>query len=243
MTLDLIKDGYDRKARLYPALLVVLPIAVAVGAVVSIRESVVESAAAALASCGGAFLLTQLARDRGKRGESALFNQWGGMPSITILRHSNQRIDALTKARYHKRLSALVKGTKSPSVAMEEENPRLSDDTYSTWCSYLRSHTRDTKKYALLFQENVNYGYRRNVWGLRPFGLTTSALSLVICSGWAYLVYKASGHVQGELVGSAVIDLLLLTFWGVVVSPQWIQIPANAYAERLVETVEHLSAK
>jgi hypothetical protein len=124
MTLDLIKDGYDRKARLYPALLVVLPIAVAVGAVVSIRESVVESAAAALASCGGAFLLTQLARDRGKRGESALFNQWGGMPSITILRHSNQRIDALTKARYHKRLSALVKGTKSPSVAMEEENPR-----------------------------------------------------------------------------------------------------------------------
>lgn len=242
MKLDLIKDSYDRKARLYPALLVVLPIALEVGAAVSIKASTVESAVSTLVSCGGAFLLTQLARDRGKRGESSLFNQWGGMPSVAILRHRDQRIDPITKDRYHKKLSTLVKGTRAPSAVMETTNPGLSDDTYNAWCTYLRTHTRDTKKYALLFQENVNYGYRRNVWGLRRFGLTTSALSLLVSSGWGYVVYKASGHVQGEFIISALIALSFLLFWGAIVSPAWVQIPANAYAERLIETVEHLGA-
>ena len=105
MTLDLIKDGYDRKARLYPAMLVVLPVAVTVGAAISIKLSTIESAAATLASCGIAFLMTQLASDMGRRKEPALFASWDGMPSVAILRHGNQTIDAITKRRYHKKLA------------------------------------------------------------------------------------------------------------------------------------------
>jgi hypothetical protein len=241
VTLDLIKDGYDRKARLYPALLVVLPIALTVGAAISIKGSALESAAAALVSCGGAFLLMQLARDGGKRRENSLFEQWGGMPSVAMLRHRDRRIDPVTKVRYHKKLSTLVKGTKTPSAEMESENPGSTDDTYSAWCTYLRSRTRDTKKFGLLFQENVNYGYRRNVWGLRPFGMATSAVALIACSWWAYTAYKNSGNVQGELVISALVALLFLVFWGFIVSPAWVEIPANAYAARLIETIENLA--
>ncbi|MGI4831411.1 MAG: hypothetical protein ACRYFU_25005, partial [Janthinobacterium lividum] len=238
-----IKDSYDRKARLYPALLVVLPLALTIGAAASLKLPAIESAGAALASCGGAFLLTQLARDAGKRKEDGLFKQWGGMPSVAILRHRDQRLDTITKGRYHKKLSTLVKGTKVPSATDEQHAPELIDSTYSAWCAYLRAHTRDTKKHALLFQENVNYGYRRNVLGLRRVGLVTSALSLSVSSGLGYVAYRFEGQLKAEFVAAGIVALLLLLFWSFIVSPLWVRTAADAYAERLIETIEHLGLR
>ena len=243
MTLDLIKDSYDRKARLYPALLVIVPLALTIGLAASLKLPALESVGATLASCGGAFLLTQLARDAGKRQESFLIAGWGGLPSVAILRHSDGRIDAITKSRYHKKLATLVKGTKAPLAADERSEPDKADTVYSAWCAYLRSHTRDTKRFSLLFQENVNYGYRRNVLGLRPVGITASALSFLTCCSWEYFVARAGRGVQSESVLAGIVALLFLLFWILVVSPAWVQIAADAYAARLVETLEQLEAK
>lgn len=240
MTLDLIKDSYDRKARLYPALLVIVPLALTIGAAASLKLPALESIGATLASCGGAFLLTQLARDAGKRREPALIASWGGLPSVAILRHRDERIDAITKGRHHKKLSNLVKGTRAPGAADELSQPDKADTVYSAWCAYLRSHTRDTKKFSLLFQENVNYGYRRNILGLRRAGIATSLLSFLICAGWGYLTYRTGSTVKVEFVLSGVASLLFLLFWTFVVSPAWVRLAANAYADRLIEALEHL---
>ena len=221
MTLDLIKDSYDRKARLYPALLVVFPLALTVGAAASLKWPAIESAGAALASCGGAFLLTQLARDGGKRREPALFEHWGGMPSVVILRHRDKRVDAITKGRYHKKLCGLVKDTKTPTAAEEDENPEQSDTTYLAWCTYLRTHTKDTKTFRLLFQENVNYGYRRNVWGMKPLGIAASTLSLGVSAMWGYVIYRNHESISGEFILASVIALALLSMWIFIVSPAW----------------------
>lgn len=240
MTLDLVKDSYDRKARLYPALLVIVPLALTIGLAASLKLPTIESVGATLASCGGAFLLTQLARDAGKRREPALIATWGGLPSVVILRHRDERIDAITKGRYHKKLATLVKGTKAPVATNERSEPGKADAVYSAWCAYLRSHTRDTKKFALLFQENVNYGYRRNVLGLRSVGIATSTLSLLACCGWQYVVHLTGTAFQIQPLLSGLAALLFLLFWIFVVSPAWVQIAADAYAGRLIEALEHL---
>ncbi|MEI9978520.1 MAG: hypothetical protein WDN23_05880 [Edaphobacter sp.] len=70
--LNLITDGYERKARLYPALLLIAPIVITIVGVASTKLSTLESFATVLAGCGGAFLLTQLARDAGKKQEAIL---------------------------------------------------------------------------------------------------------------------------------------------------------------------------
>ena len=111
------------------------------------------------------------------------------------------RIDPITKARYHKRLADLVKGAKAPSANDEQEDPVAADGVYSAWSTYLRVNTRDTKKYSLLLQENINYGYRRNVWGLRPIGITRNK------SGWKYCTVETppplSSMRGGSLRGSS----------------------------------------
>jgi hypothetical protein len=147
----------------------------------SMKLSVLESLGATIGGCGGIFLLSQLARDAGKNGEKALFESWGGTPSVAIFRHRDTRLDSITKARYHKTLTALVKGTKAPSVEDERVAPAAADLVYTSWSSYLRVRARDdAKKYPLVLQENINYGYRRNLWGLRTVGIITSSLCCTV---------------------------------------------------------------
>jgi len=85
------------------------------------RLSTLESFGTVVAGSGGAFLLVQLARDAGKERERAFFETWGGLPSVAVLRHRDTRIEPITKVRYHKKLSTLVKGTKAPSLKKKRQ--------------------------------------------------------------------------------------------------------------------------
>jgi len=73
--LEQLTDGYDRKARLYPALLLIAPLVAVITAAVSAKYSAFQAIVAGAVSCGGAFLLTQLARDSGKNIEPKLFEK------------------------------------------------------------------------------------------------------------------------------------------------------------------------
>jgi hypothetical protein len=241
--LNLITDGYERKARLYPGLAVLLPIVVTVITIVPTKLSVLQSVGAGLAACGGLFLLAQLARDAGKKRERALFTRWGGMPSVAIFRHRDPRLDAITKARYHKKMASVVKGAKAPSPEEEQGDPAAADQVYTAWFTYVRVNTRDTKKYSLLFQENLNYGYRRNTWGLRPVGISTSALACAISAAVVAQTYWATGSTSPEIMGAGILGLVFLVLWIFRFSADWVRIPADAYAERLTEAVDTMGAK
>lgn len=241
--LNTLTDGYERKARLYPALLLVAPAIAAGVAIFSARLGGLQSLAVGMAGCGGSFLFTQLARDSGKRAESFLFAKWGGLPSIALFRHRDARLDAVTKARYHKKLAVLVKEAKAPTPEMELSDPDAADVIYSAWSNFLRSNTRDRRRFALLFQENVNYGYRRNVWGLRPLGIAVSAFSLVSVGVRLCFIYSTTAAIDGALGGAGIFAASMLILWIFRFNDDWVRIPADAYAERLAEAVESLPVR
>jgi hypothetical protein len=241
--LNLMTDGYERKARLYPALLLFMPVAVVVGCGLGTSISRAEAVCGLVISCGGLLLLAQIARDAGKRKERSLFERWGGTPSVCIFRHVDARMDAITKARCHKTMSNLVKEAKAPSADEETADPIAADGVYTAWSTYIRVNTRDTKKYALLFQENINYGYRRNVWGLRPAGLGVTSVSLVGALAWLYLRYRSAGQISVELIIASVVTFVLLLLWLFHFTADWVRVPADAYAERLAEAIDSLIPK
>ena len=240
---NIITEGYERKARLYPALLLIAPVVGTGVALLTAKFSGLQSLGAGVVGCGGAFLLTQLARDAGKKHEASLFAKWGGLPSIAIFRHRDPRIDAITKTRYHKKLTGLVKEAKAPTPEQEQADPTAADAVYAAWSNYLRVNTRDTKKFALLFQENVAYGYRRNVWGLRPVGIIVSLLCLVACCVRLYLFHASSGEIDEALGGALAFAAIILLLWLFRFNGNWVRVPADAYAERLAECAETLGGK
>lgn len=240
--LEQLTDPYDRKARLYPSLLLLAPIVLLIVAALSAKYSALQAVAAGAVSCGGAFLLTQLARDAGKKLEPKLFDLWDGLPSVAIFRYRDNRLDAITKARYHRAMASLLKETKPPTQNQEREHPRAADEVYAAWSNYLRTHTRDEKKFALLFKENVNYGYRRNVLGLRPLGISIAILVAAIAGVRVWWIYWQTGQLDQAMTSVGLFSLVLLLIWIFRVSPEWVRVPADAYAYRLVEAIDMLPA-
>ena len=238
-----ILDGYERKARLYPALVLLAPV-VALGLAIMLPTlSTIKSIAALIIACGGAWLLSQLARDEGKKGEPKLFEKWDGMPSVAIFRHRDSRIDPITKERYHRKLGGLVKEVNVPTPADEAAAPEAAENVYRAWSTYVRVNTRDTKKYPLLFQENVCYGYRRNLGGMRPIGITVSALCFLGGLGWLGYQYYIGSKLSEAVIGADAVALVFLVLWIFRFTPDWVRIPADAYAERLAEAVDGLPGK
>jgi len=162
------------------------------------------------------------------------------MPSVSIFRHRDTRLDSITKARYHKLLSAQVNGTKAPTIGEEQENPALADGIYKAWSHYLRVNTRDTKKFSLLFHENVNYGYRRNTWGLRPIGISISLLCTISSGARLWYIPNTTGQLGQEIMGALGLSILFVALWLFRFTTDWVRVPADAYAERLAESVENI---
>ena len=251
-----VADPYDRQARLYPALLALAPAILTVSCLYGAHASLLSSGAAIVVSCGMMFWLANLARDRGKTLEPALFAAWGGKPSVQLLRHRDSRIDAVTKQRYHAKLSAKMR-VEIPTQELEARDPAQADAVYESATKWLLERTRDTRCFALLFKENISYGFRRNMLGLKPYGTGLAVAALIwslIASGVAQThdlsassLFRISDIPPNHLMAIAGSGLILLMWLGGTTKER-VRIVAFAYAERLLaacETIDDakLSAK
>lgn len=188
-----VTDPYERQARLYPALLAGLPVIV-MATVLYGSNSVITAASTVAASCGGLYLLANIARERGRCLEPILYAVWGGKPTTQLLRHRDRSIEAPTKRRYHAFLSQMV-NLQFPDETEEETNPSQADDMYQSAVRWLLNHTRDQSKYKMIFDENIAYGFRRNAYGLKNIGIgiCLASLTWVLISEGIVKVGKESG--------------------------------------------------
>ncbi len=235
-----ILDRYSLKARLAPALLTIFP-GLALGFVLAHSAlTMVRGLVVLFLSCGGILLLSQLGRDLGKRKEPQLFAEWGGAPTTRLMRHRDAANPVLVET-YHRQLRLLFPDLEFPSAEEEIQDPERADLLYDTATRRLRELTRDRSRFPLVFEENCNYGFRRNLWGMRPFGL-----SLALCATSLMGVYLAVKTLsQGERVlvaewASLAVATLWSLLWWRLVTPEWVESVARTYAERLLGAVEVL---
>ena len=58
--------------------------------------------------------------------------------------------------------------------------------TYDSAARWLRKATRDRRQFNLVFTENVSYGFRRNLFGVRWIGGLVALLCAVADGGGLY---------------------------------------------------------
>lgn len=232
-------DSYSLKARVYPCAIVLLPCFFLLMHYVSNIEAYYHYFSSALGIGLLSFLLAQLGRDRGKRMETDLFKLWGGMPTTIILRHSNNYLDVHTKKRFHDKLEQTIPGIKIPSEEEEKLDLNQADSVYISCSKALIAKTRDEKKYPLLHKENINYGFRRNLWGMKLW-----AIALLFACICMHCLISTENFTSLELLKALDFILLatfigLILFWVFVVNANWVKTTAFAYAEQLHETLHH----
>ena len=125
-------------------------------------------------------LASLVTRRQGKKHEKRLIGVWGELPTTTMLRHSDASINSITKARYHRALLDLDDSVAIPDAEQEAADPANSDKTYSSLIHNLRENTRDAKKFPLVHVENANYGFARNIRGVKAAGLIVGVLVLSV---------------------------------------------------------------
>lgn len=234
-------DTYALRARLWPALLTGLPAA----AGVAVLFPGIEWWHAGLMSTGAAagltFLLAQMARGAGKRKEPALFQRWGGKPTSRYLRHRDSPLDRHTLARYHRNIEKLDPELSMPSPEQENADLSAADAVYEAATRMLISKTRDTKRFRLLFKENVHFGFCRNLWGLKPIGIAVAVASSISSAAIVYREFDTAGVLARPAAVVGVISLAWLVLWCIWFTPDWIKVAADAYAERLLEASDDLT--
>lgn len=235
-------DTYRVHAQLAPALIVLLPVVVGVIAWFPGAVDLGRVLIGAAITTGGMFFLAQVGRDAGKRKEAWLHSTWGGKPTTALLRHRDDTLDVSTRSRYHGFLSVCAQGATWPSPEVEGADPEAADSMYDSAVQWLIAQASDRRRFPLVFQENVNYGFRRNLWGLRPMGLAIAVGCLIANVTAAFAMYSSGNHVPVEgLIGLLVTGLLVVP-WLVIVKPDWVRVPAFAYARALFQVCDVISA-
>jgi hypothetical protein len=236
-----VLDGYSLKARYLPALVVVLPAWLAFAAWSPPDKQFLGVFASAGVTVVLSTLLGQLGRDAGKARQKELFKEWGGAPTVRALSYRSGVVNHVTLARCHQALMALIPGLQLPADKYEEKaNWAAAKRQYVSASDYLREATRDKVKFRLVYAENVNYGFRRNLWGMKWCGVAIAALGALAVGFHAYRHYFEDKIVSGIDAAALILSVTLLTLWLVRFTKAWVRTAADEYSSRIVAAAEIL---
>lgn len=229
-------DKYAFNARLKPAFFVLLPILVFT--IVHFPKIWIQLSTllTLLVTCGATYLIAQLARTLGRQMENRLGERIGRQHTARLLAYSNSTLPSQQKERCKQYISTRS-GISLPTELEEQSNPDGSHDDRLTAVSWLLEHTRPTAKETLLHEENIAYGFRRNLLGLKPIGITI-AVVLVAINPLLFLFGIASQDLIGIAFALEIGLIVCCLLWIYVVTERFVIDASLSYAQRLLSQCE-----
>lgn len=237
-------DDYERRARLAPGLLALLPVSVALAVLGLSKAPVVVSVLTVLSLAGGPIVLAELVRQQGRKVQETLWVSWGGSPTLQKLRLRQQGQNSLQRETWRNAVSS-VTGISLASARSENGNPAKADEAIEVAIGQIRNLTRDGEKFPLVRAENRSYGFHRNVYGIR---WTSRVIALVVVLGvLGYMLWLANVEHQAALTLVNVLALAatvvcLVVSWALP-SPVRVKNTADRYAYELLQAAVVLIAE
>jgi hypothetical protein len=233
-------DAYTTRARIIPGLLAVLPLAITVYAWKPGDLLDWNSLGGIIAAFGGTILLAFIARDLGKAAEDRLYKKWGGRPTELLMMHSGP-VDRALRARRHAALRVLFPDVPVPTAAEEVADRDAVYQRFTTFTTLIITRYRTIKdKYPLVFEENCTYGFRRNMYGLRPIGVAVSAITSIALALALFIGFSSHDPVPVIALALEAVNVVMFLIWMAWVNEDAVRKSADLYASRLFETLDRL---
>lgn len=221
-------DAYSLRARVVPALLVVLPgLALIAASGFSADPSQILGSTAVF---GLGLVAAGFTRDRGKKLQESLWEDWGGDLLVQALRW---RQGPRQEVERRHEVVAVCLGSSLPTVDAEAADNAAADRSYQQATEALRVRFREDDRLRILADANAEYGMRRNCLGLRGLGMFFAAASMLVSLG---LWLASTGPNPGAYLIAAAISVLFLLFWLFYVTPEWVKKAADRYQTHFFET-------
>lgn len=226
-------DTYSFRARVLPVYLTLAPVVLLLAAIVPEGLKLPIGGAAALVFAPISFFLGQVGADFGKRLEKGLWTKWGGPPTTRFLRHGNHEFNEVTRGRVHAKLRQL--GLDVPTRAEQEHDQSAADTHYQSCTEDLIRRTRDAKNFPLVFKGLTEYGFRRNLLGLKAFGVSLTVVGVAGATWSTYTAWIATKEAPAVSLVAGLISAGLLLAWLVWVTERAVKLSDERYARFLLE--------
>lgn len=229
MELLSIFDAYDRKARVLPSLIVLLPVLCTTFlSFPQVEHSPIFIAGSGVVSVALIYFFSHVVRSLGAIAEPALWESWGGPPSTRMVRWRDRTLADATKVQLRLAVEAHC-GIRLPSMDVEAANPGTADQFINDAFRQVREFLRLSDEEGLWQKHNVEYGFARNLFGSRWLFIVLAVLSISVCAVAAQLNDSVS------LSRCAALNAFLILMWlpfmfGIL--PQMVKHAADRYAER-----------
>lgn len=226
--MNILPDEYTRRARLYPVVLLVLPIALAISSILGGQlfdtletKGQLLTSGMVLSLIGGALLALagQVGR-AGRRHEPYLFHIWGGAPLAAAINGRGSDEHRMSWMRIRQFLVDKV-------GAREETMAESASDRCRDLETELKSLTRDKVCFLRVLDENIHYGFRRNMYGLKSWGVGLAIVSVAVA---LLMMFADFGKPVLPALpwATLIVSLVALVLWRYV-TPGWVRVTADAY--------------
>jgi hypothetical protein len=232
---EYIPNEYTLRARIMPALITLLPILLPGIFVLTIFPTISGLFITLLVSSGVVMLLGQIARDAGKKIEDTLYKVWGGKPTLVMLSLTKTPDTQFTK-HIHRRLYKVAQKHKLeiPTLNDEVNHPQDANHVYERLTDMLREHTRDRVQFPLVFEEVCNYGFRRNLLGLKNTAISIAIFMLFTAMLSTMFINTLTSIMLSVLYLLILANSILLLVWLLLIDSAWVKRAAYTYARQLL---------
>ena len=242
---------YTALARILPALFTVIPLGLLLLMFLA-GQPLLVSVLFSVLTVAGIAIGSQVGRTLGYKAQPGLWQSWDGPPTTRLLRHRRQPDDIELEPGLRKSIEEWI-GWPLPTEQQERDDPEWADSRYKKATDSLIGATRNSGNFPLVLQENINYGLRRNLWGLRKIGRLVSFVVAVSC--WALVLLTVWGRpwpepwwdifvkpdfVVAVRIAVSFANTVLVFLWFSLVKSSWVKASADTYAIRLMETIRVL---
>ena len=222
-------------------LITLMPIGLAVVSLFPTKSTHLGLVIGVVTYCGMLVLLSNMGRDLGRNMEAKLFKKWKGSPTTRMLDPSTSDMPKMQLNKIHAGLEKLT------GLSLPEDDNDARKDVFETWTTYLRINTRgqDNGQFRLILSENISFGFRRNLYGLRWYGLALTILALGVVIGDHTMITWGGAkpwHLDMLALRPVAKAAILITCWTLlilvfVVKEKWVKSAGEAYAKQLLEAV------
>lgn len=240
---DLFKqfDMYNLKARVFPALIAALPTLALLFVLVPWDHLGLPHVTATAMGVVLLFAFADVARRMGRRVEARL----GTRATPGQWHRGDSDIAEAAKDRYRTFIAQKL-GLPAPTAAQERDDPVRANDFYLSAGNWLREHTRDTRAFAILFGENITYGFRRNLLGLKYIALIFNGFVLAISGAIIFfrppyfIALPQIDEKMAMIIAAAILHSAYMLF---AVSAASVREASRAYGRQLILSCETLLSK
>ena len=152
----------------------------------------------------------------------------------------DSEIPEITLKRYYRKIAAFEpEFSEFGDVELNKAQGRITTNLCKSVVTWLRAKTRDNKVFRLVYEENINYGFIRNMYNLKWFGIIFNCIALTLLGVFIFTPCLESSKPSLLLMVLETAAHIMVTIYLIAaITKKKVEASAKRYAKALVETID-----